>query len=63
MVLVAVPSSLGCVELQSQVAELTSDLKEERLAGKRMKGEVQQLRDDLAETSAERDALQKARYE
>lgn len=48
-------------ELQMQLSQLTSDLKEERVAGKRMKGEIQQLQDDLTEASTERDTLQKAR--
>lgn len=51
---------LFCVEMQLQFSQVTSDLKEERVAGKRMKGEIQQLQDDLSEATAERDSLKKA---
>ena len=44
-----------------QLSQATSDLKDEHVAAKRMKGELQQLQDDLADTKAERDSLQKAR--
>ena len=44
-----------------QLSQTTSDLKDEHVAAKRMKGELQQLQDDLADTKAERDSLQKAR--
>ena len=46
-------------ELQGQVSQMTSDLKEERVAGKRVRAELQQLQDDHAELVAERDSLQK----
>ena len=48
-----------CVELQAQVAQLTSDLKEERVSGKRARGELQQLREEHAELASERETLQK----
>lgn len=47
------------VEMQLQLSQMTSDLKEERVAGKRMKGEIQQLQDDLSEAAGERDSLKK----
>lgn len=55
-----VSTSVLCVEMQLQLSQMTSDLKEERVAGKRMKGEIQQLQDDLSEATGERDSLKKA---
>ena len=52
-------SGLVSTELQAQVNQMTSDLKEERVAGKRLRAELQQLQDDHAEVVAERDSLQK----
>ena len=46
-------------ELQGQVNQMTSDLKEERVAGKRVRAQLQQLQDDHGELVAERDSLHK----
>lgn len=52
-------TTLSSIEMQLQLSQMTSDLKEERVSGKRMKGDIQQLQDDLAEATTERDSLQR----
>ena len=46
-------------ELQVQVNQMTSDLKEERVSGKRVRGELRQLQEEHSELVTERETLQK----
>ena len=39
------------------------DLKEEKVTVKKLKGDIQQLEEELAEAKAEREVLEKVRFE
>ena len=50
-------------EVSSQTGSLTADLKEEKGTVKKLKGDIQQLEEELAEAKAEREATEKVGIE
>ena len=50
-------------EVSSQTGSLAGDLKEEKATVKKLKGDVQQLEEELAEAKAEREATEKVGIE
>ena len=50
-------------EVSSQTGSLAGDLKEEKATVKKLKGDIQQLEEELAEAKAEREATEKVGIE